>query len=58
VLGDTKAGKSTLLNKLIGKKILGTNEMRATAAKWTIEFHREKNYKLHVYKEDRDEIKK
>jgi len=54
VLGVTKAGKSTLLNKLIGQSILISNETRATAAKWTVDFHQDKNYKLRVHRKNRN----
>jgi GTPase Era involved in 16S rRNA processing len=48
VVGIDKAGKSTLLNKLIGKKVLITNEKRATAIKWAVKFHDSEKFLLKV----------
>ena len=39
VVGVTKAGKSSLLNKLIGKTVLIAKEERATALRWAVNFH-------------------
>ncbi len=50
VVGITKAGKSTLLNKLIGKNVLISNEKRATAIKWTVKFHDSEKFLLKVYR--------
>lgn len=50
VVGITKAGKSTLLNKLIGKNLLITNEKRATAIKWAVKFHDSEKFLLKVYR--------
>jgi GTPase Era involved in 16S rRNA processing len=57
VIGITNAGKSTLLNKLIGHKILISNEMRATAHRWIVKFHDEKSFKLEVYKNVNQDVK-
>jgi GTP-binding protein EngB required for normal cell division len=57
VIGITNAGKSTLLNKLIGHKILISNEMRATAHRWIVKFHYEKRFKLEVYKNVNEDLK-
>jgi GTPase Era involved in 16S rRNA processing len=57
VIGITNAGKSTLLNKLIGHKILISNEMRATALRCIVNFHDEKNFKLEVYKNVNKDLK-
>jgi GTPase Era involved in 16S rRNA processing len=50
VIGVTKAGKSTLLNKIIGENILISNEMRATATRWAVNFHNEEGYVLEIKK--------
>lgn len=39
VVGVTKAGKSSLLNKIIGKNVLIAKEQRATAIRWAVNFH-------------------
>ena len=46
VVGITNAGKSTLLNKLIGKKVLITSEKRATAIRWAVNFHNHEKFLL------------
>jgi ribosome biogenesis GTPase A len=46
VVGITKAGKSTMLNKLIGKNVLITNEKRATAIRWAVNFHNHDKFHL------------
>ena len=50
VVGITKAGKSTLLNKLIGKNVLIAKESRATAMRWAVNFHNLQNFHLLIYK--------
>ena len=50
VVGITKAGKSTLLKKLIGVNVLISNESRATATKWVVNFHESKNFMLQIYR--------
>jgi GTPase Era involved in 16S rRNA processing len=50
VVGITKAGKSTLLKKLIGVNVLISNERRATATKWVVNFHESKNFMLQIYR--------
>jgi GTPase SAR1 family protein len=49
VIGVSKAGKTTLLNNLIGKIILDTKETIATNTMWSVEFHKENNYKLRPF---------
>ena len=46
VVGITKAGKSTMLNKLIGRNVLITNEKRATAVRWAVNFHNHTKFEL------------
>ena len=48
VVGITKAGKSTLLNKLIGTNVMICNEKRATATRWTVNFHEYNNFTLEI----------
>ncbi len=50
VIGVTKAGKTTLLNKLIGLPVLISNEMRATATRWSVKFHKSDSIKLDTFK--------
>ena len=50
VVGITKAGKSTLLKKLIGVNVLISNEKRATATKWVVNFHKSKIFILKIYR--------
>jgi GTPase Era involved in 16S rRNA processing len=45
-LGLTKAGKTTLINRLIGKNILPTSQMRTILCKWTVSFHNNSKFKL------------
>jgi ribosome biogenesis GTPase A len=51
VVGITKAGKSTLLKKLIGVNVLISNEKRATATKWVVNFHASKTFVLHIHRD-------
>ena len=50
VIGITKAGKSTLLKKLIGANVLISNERRATGTKWVVNFHKGKDFILKIYR--------
>ena len=50
VIGVTKAGKTTLLNKLIGLPVLISNEERATATRWSVKFHKSDSIKLDTFK--------
>ena len=50
VFGYTKAGKSTLLNRIMGQKILGTYEGRETANFTTIMLNDDPSQKLIVVK--------
>jgi ribosome biogenesis GTPase A len=45
-MGITNAGKSTLLNSLIGKKVMVASVSRATAIRWAVNFHYHENFYL------------
>lgn len=51
VLGEVKAGKSTLVNALVGKKVSYTNVVEATAAIMEIKYGKEE-IRLQCHKED------
>lgn len=55
ILGEVKAGKSTLINSLIGKKVSYTNVLEATASILEIKYSKEE--KVLIYKVDGNCIK-
>lgn len=54
VLGEVKAGKSTFINALIGRKVSYTNVVEATAAILEIEYSEEE--KIMIYRNNKENI--
>ena len=48
-IGNTKAGKTNLLNHLIGKFVLKTSELMCTSTKWTVGFHLNQKFILQIH---------